>query len=35
MEVIIEIAIEVLAEVASKEHVSVVNAYWRYRCVLV
>ena len=34
MEVVTEIAVEVLAEVASRERVGVVDACWRYRCVL-
>ena len=34
MEVIIEIAAEVLAEVASRECVGVIDTYWRYRRVL-
>ena len=33
-EVVMEIATEVLAEVASGEHVGVVDACWRYRRVL-
>ena len=33
-EVVIEIAAEVLAEVASRERVGVIDACWRYRHVL-
>ena len=34
MEVVIEITAEVLAEVASRKRVSVIDACWRYRRVL-
>jgi hypothetical protein len=34
MEVIIEIATEVLAEVTSGEYIGIIDIYWRYRRVL-